>query len=316
MLRFSADLRTLAVLATGFALVAYQWLSPPASPGIGAALLAATCWLAWIAAVIAHNALHCPLFDRRWLNRVFQVVVSLAYGFPVSEYVPGHNLSHHRHLQARADVMRTTKVTFAWNALNLVAFVPRVAPDVFAANTRYMRVMWAKHPRWYRQYRLETAFCWGSKVVLMAIDWRKALLYVILPHAIALWGITVTNYLQHDGCDPSSAHDHSRNFVGRVFNWFAFNNGFHSIHHDEPGLHWSLLPTAHAERVHPHIHPALEQRSLAAYVFRAFVWPARRVTFDGRPLVVNDEGTDENWIPSDGGTVADLGAESERRRGS
>jgi fatty acid desaturase len=299
MLRYRADLRTLAFVVAGFVIVAVEWIAPPSSAWVAAGLLAASCALAWIAAVIAHNALHCPLFGRRYLNRVFQIVVSLAYGFPVSEYVPGHNLSHHRHLQTRADVMRTTKVAFAWNALNLAAFAPRVAGDVITANVRYLRAMRGKEAQWFRQYLAEMAFCWGSKAVLLAMDWRKALLYVVLPHTVALWGITTTNFLQHDGCDPSSAHNHSRNFVGRLFNFFTFNNGFHTIHHDEPGLHWSLLPGAHTERVHPRIHPELEQRSLFAYALRAFVWPARRVTFDGRPVVARDDGMDDDWIPSD-----------------
>jgi fatty acid desaturase len=297
MLRYRADIRALAVVASFFAAVAVQWFAPPTSPAVAALFCVATCTLAWLAAVIAHNALHCPIFRRRSHNRLFQIVVSLAYGFPVSEYIPGHNMSHHRHLQTRADVMRTTKVAFGWNALNLVAFVPRVAGAVFAGNMRYVRVMRARRTVWFRQFLAETTLCWGARIALLAIDWRKAALYVILPHLLALWGITATNFLQHDGCDASSEYNHSRNFVGRLFNFVTFNNGYHTVHHDEPGLHWSLLPKAHDERVRPRIHPALEQPSLFKYAFRAFVWPGRRTTFDGGPVVVRDCGTDADWIP-------------------
>lgn len=297
MLRRTADLRTLVFLATGFALVAAQW-AIPLRLLFAVPLFAATCALAWIAAIIAHNALHTPVFRRRSHNRLFQIVVSLAYGFPISEYVPGHNLSHHRHLQTRADVMRTTKVAYRWNTLNFIAFVPRVAGDVFAANMRYVRIMRSKRAAWFRQWVIETTICWGTNVALLLIDWKKALLYVIVPHLVALWGITVTNYLQHDGCDTSSKYNHSRNFVGRIFNWFTFNNGFHTIHHEEPGLHWSLLPAAHRARIHPHIHPALEQPSLFAYAFRALRHD--RLTFEGKQVIVPSEGVDEDWIPTDG----------------
>lgn len=71
------------------------------------------------------------------------------------------------------------------------------------------------------------------------------------------------------GCDENSEYDRSRDFVGKVVNWFTYNNGFHTIHHIEPGLHWSFAPAEHAKRVAPLIHPNLNQSSLLVYLFRA-----------------------------------------------
>ena len=160
----------------------------------------------------------------------------------------------------------------------------------------------------WHQLLLEMAFAWGTKAIFFALDWKKALVLVLVPHLWAVWGITSVNYLQHDGCDVTHPVNHSRNFMGRVFNWFTFNNGFHGIHHDQPGLHWSLARAAHMERHHPTIHPALEQSSLLVYLFEAFVWPGKRLNFDGTPVVLPEEGPDENWIPEKI-PGADLGAE-------
>ena len=74
------------------------------------------------------------------MNSAFQVWVSLSYGFPISDYIPGHNLSHHRFLQAREDVMRTSKVRFRWNLLNLLAFPFAVTPAILQGNTRYAKL--------------------------------------------------------------------------------------------------------------------------------------------------------------------------------
>jgi hypothetical protein len=63
-------------------------------------------------------------------------------------------------------------------------------------------------------------------------------------------------------------------------------------------MHWSVLPEAHAERVAPFIHPNLDQPSLLAYIWRTFIWPAKRLTYLGEPVVLPDEGPDEEWIPA------------------
>ena len=72
--------------------------------------------------------------------------------------------------------------------------------------------------------------------------------------------------------------------MGKVFNFFTLNNGYHAIHHEHPALHWSLAPAAHAEEIHPFVHPALEQRSLLFYLVKTFVWPGRRVRYTGEPV--------------------------------
>jgi fatty acid desaturase len=152
----------------------------------------------------------------------------------------------------------------------------------------------------------EMGVLYAALGVLLWIDWKSFLLYVFIPHRYAGWGIITMNFLQHDGCDQDSEHNHSRNFVGRAVNWFTFNNGYHSIHHVQPGLHWSLLPEAHARLIAPYIHPNLDQPSLLAYCWRAFVWPAKRLTFEGKPVVLPEEGPDEDWIPHPNETPTDV----------
>src|SRR5207248_11772882 len=91
------------------------------------------------------------------------------------------------------------------------------------------------------------------------------------------WGILAINHVQHDGCDPDSTYNHSRNFVGRWLNWWVFNNGYHTAHHLRPGLHWSQLPALHAE-IRDCIDPTLERRSLLLAAVEFYLWPARRPT--------------------------------------
>lgn len=318
MLRYRADIRTLAFVSFYYALLVYEWtqVSVPSLRVIPFVVL--TAMVSWICAVITHNTLHTPVFKQRWANKAFQVALTCAYGFPVSEYVPGHNLSHHRFTQKNADLMRTSKARFTrLNFMNLVVFFPRVGKDIFAQNYRYVAMMKKRMPAWHRQLMIEMIFCWGSKAALFLIDWKKALLFVFIPHLWAVYGITTVNFLQHDGADEDHPYNHSRNFVGKIFNWFTFNNGFHGIHHDVPGLHWSLTPAAHYERIHGKIDPRLEQKSLAVYLFRTFVFPGKRLNFDGSEMVLPPDVPDEEWIPkSIESAIADLGAEGTAMSGA
>ena len=300
VLRHRSDLRTLLFIASYFITLTFLWLHPPAHWWGGAVGVVVLSSIAWFNAVITHNVVHYPLWHSRIFNRVTQVALSLTYGFPVSDYLPGHNLSHHRYTQTRRDVMRTTKVQFHFNLLNALTFFFFVAFDVAAANGKYARFAGGQWRAWSRQRWLEAAVTWSVKLVLFYIDWKKAFLFVLIPHLWAVWSITTVNYLQHDGCDADHPYNHSRNFVGRIFNWFHFNAGYHGIHHSQPGLHWSHLPQMHAQQLAPYIHPALEQRSLVVYLWRTFIRPGQRVRYDMTPVILPLEGPDEDWI---GGTL-------------
>jgi fatty acid desaturase len=297
MLRYRADVRTLCFVAVYFGLTAYQLAYAPRSLAIAIPLLVVTCWFSFFGAVATHNTVHSPVFKQRWMNRVFQIVLTLTYGHPVSAYVPGHNLSHHKHTQSRRDVMRTTKVRYRYNLWNGLLFSSRVGRDIVKGELQYFKAMRRRNPPWFRQMIVEWAVLIGASAAIIAWDWKKFLVYVLVPHQYAAWGIITMNLLQHDGADAEHEWNHSRNFVGKLVNFWTYNNGYHTLHHMEPGLHWSLLPSQHATRVAPFIHPNLDQPSLLAYIARTFILPGGRKRYDGAPVVLPDEGPDEAWIP-------------------
>ncbi len=261
------------------------------------ALVPLACAVAFLCGVVIHNAVHTPVFRSRALNGVFNVLLSVAYGHPASGFEPGHNLSHHKHAQTARDVTRTTRAAFRWNLLNVLLIYPLVARAVARGEMRYVRWSLRHRRAWLSRYVREAFVVLVFSAGWAALDWRMFVLYGVLPRLFAAWGIFAINFVQHDGCDASSEWNHSRNFVGPVLNYLAFNNGFHTVHHLAPGLHWSDLPRAHALLVHGRAHPALEQRSLPRWSFSAFVFPGRRTTFDGAPISPPAPIQDEEWLP-------------------
>lgn len=308
MLRYRADLRPLAFHALYFVLLVLAML-PPRWSAWDVPLLLGLCLFSFLSAVQTHNAVHSPIFRARSLNKLYQVVLTLTYGHPVSSYVPGHNLSHHKHTQTRRDIMRTSKARFRWNLLNLLFFFFIVAPATSRADAQYIAATRKTHRRWFHQLLVEASTLIVVTAGLLYLDWARTLVFWVAPHIYAQWGIVTMNLLQHDGCDETHPYNHSRNFVGGLLNFWTMNNGYHGIHHEHPGVHWSLLPALHASEYAPHLHPALDQPNMATYVWRTFVLN-RRLNFDGTPVVLPPAGRDEPWIPRLQDVANDLGAES------
>lgn len=230
------------------------------------------------------------------MNKVFQVVLSFTYGHSTSAYVPGHNFSHHKYTQTDKDSIRTSKARFKINLLNQLFFFFIMSGDIIKGEMRFAARMRTEHPTWFRQYVLEMFLVIGVKVALLIINWKCAVLFMLIPHQYAAWGIVGTNYFQHDGCDENHPYNHSRNFTGGILNFMLFNNGYHGAHHLKPNLHWSLLPAYHNEKIVPHIHPALNLESLPGYLFRAHIYPAKRVDYLGNPVVLPAETKDVDWV--------------------
>jgi len=298
-LRESADLRTLGFLIFHFSLTIYTWRMHDAlSFGLLTLLWPVIAFSSFQGAVATHNTMHCAIFksEVRWANKLIQVILTLSYGHPVSTYVPGHNLSHHRYTQLRKDAMRTSKLQFRWHFLNGLLFQPIVARDVLYNDIRYTLLQYRLGRPFFKQAYREFIVLIVLQVVLAVLNWRKFLIYIYFPHFFAQWAIVSINLLQHDGCDgTSNGPNCARNFTGKMLNFLMMNNGYHTIHHIKPWLHWSYLPEAHAKEVHPVIHPELEQTSMLSYIWQTFVWPGERLTYEGKPLVF-DQVTDEDWV--------------------
>lgn len=319
LLRYKADYKTLIFVALYYA-IAYggffsYWLIPELRIWqIVIPWVLLTCCMTFICAVIVHNTIHTPIFYNKQYNKWFQFVLSLSYGYSVSAYVPGHNFSHHKETQTPKDTMRTSKARFKWHLLNQLLFFFIIAADVFKAEKDFVTKMKDEKREWYEQWRAEIFLVYFIKVVLLIVNWPAALLFIWLPHLYGTWGIVGTNIWQHDGCDHDHPYNHSRTFTGQIFNFLVFNNGYHGAHHDRPSLHWSVLPAYHEQHIAPHIHPNLSQNNMLTYLFKAYIYPGKRVNYDGTPHVLPVDVPDEDWVADlsvdDRAHKHDFGAES------
>ena len=184
--------------------------------------------------------------------------------------MPTHNQNHHKFNNRPGDSGRSP-IVFKRNHLFSLLVYPMVTGIHQQADIkRFFRELWQKDRRMFWLGISEYFVFFGFMAMVLLLDWRKALLFYVVPQQFALFVIQIFNYVQHVEADENSAWQHSRNFISPVLNALLFNNGYHTVHHHKPGVHWSELPALHTLHAHQ-IHPVLCQRSWWGYMIWTFL---------------------------------------------
>jgi beta-carotene hydroxylase len=272
LLKHPSELRQVGIVTTYLALLAAM-MFVPACRNIG--FFGAACFFSFLNAVMIHNHLHQGIFKSRRLNMAWRAVLSFGALYPASANIPSHNLVHHHFDDdGQPDWAAPENVEFKWNLLNLLHFPNVTGPNTFAGVRHWKGAL--GRSKFGRQYLLENVFAFGLTGLLFLHDFWTTLFFVVIPQLYGARCILRINLIQHDGCDTASDWNHSRNFVGNAFNWIMCNNGYHTIHHNRAGLHWSVLAEAHARQVVPRIDPTLDEPSMTKYLLRTYLFAFAR----------------------------------------
>lgn len=286
LVRHPAEWRQVGIVAAYQGLLAGMLFVPALRHPLPFAL---ACLLSFLNAVVIHNHLHRGVFRSHRLNMIWRCVLSFGALYPASANVPSHNLVHHHFADdGKPDWVDPSIVRFRWNLLNLLHFPNIAGPNTFAGVGRWAAV--CRQPGFVRQYATELVVAFGLTGAAMLYDFWGALLFVALPQLYGARGILRINLIQHDAADTGSEWNHSRNFVGRWFNWIMCNNGYHTIHHNRAGLHWSELAEAHAREAAPRIDPRLDEPSMVLYLLRTYVLHAGRPRAAAREEARGEDG--------------------------
>ena len=279
MLRYAEDRKTLVYLCMTTALVIVDWRLGRVHP----VLYPVTLFMFFTTAVISHNHNHLGIWRSKALNLVTSYWIAIFYGHPAVAWVPTHNQVHHKLNNKPGDSSRSPK-WFEGNHLAALLVYPVLTnleqtKDINA----FLKDLWRRDRPAFYAAASEYVVFFGLMAGLLLLDWRKALLFFVIPQQVALFSIQSVNYLQHIETDAYSDWNHSRNFVSWTLNTLLFNNGYHTVHHLKPGVHWSELPRLHAQYADK-IHPSLLQRSWLRYVgYTYFVRPFTRASAPALP---------------------------------
>ncbi len=282
MLRHPKDKRTLVwslvlfPMPTVLAYVRPAWVLP---------LLPVWLYLGFCAGVLAHYHNHRAVFSSRVQNRLYSVWLSAFYGCPLWAWIPTHNQNHHKFVNGPGDATRTDLACPEDSLWSVVSYPTRSSPQHLPLLRAYLGRLWHGNRRAFAWACAELAIVPTFQILVllgllaryptsMALGSFAAATF--LPAAFASWSMMAINYLQHVGCDPRSADNHSRNFVGRVENWFVFDAGLHTVHHEHPGEHFSRYRSLHEARAGA-IAPELCEQSILTFLWRRYgPWQRRR----------------------------------------
>lgn len=300
-LRHRADRRT---VLWAFGLMPAVVIAHYCFPVLAGWLLPLAMYASYSAAVIAHNHNHCPTFVGKRSNAFFASWISIFYGFPTYGWIPTHNENHHRFVGRPGDatvLVEPGRADDAWTALTHF-FRSSVTQAPLLG--RYRAKLRARSFRAWAEIWLQYVAVYGTHAAMLALALRLhgargVLVYLSalgIPAFMALWGVQFTNWVQHVGCEPDSAWNHSRNFVSSWMNYFVFDNGFHTVHHERAGLHWSLARAEHAKVAHL-IAPHLNASSIFRYAFDTYVLGRSGAAHRG------DEASAPRFAAAEGGAL-------------
>ncbi len=293
-LRHWRDWQSLAYIVALPLLAAWQW-----QHGFRWWLYAPMLFLTLGIGVIHHNHTHVRMWRGRRMNRATDLVVTLLQGHPTFVFWPAHVANHHRYRHGPLDLARTYR--FAGGDTNHLAgyllHPLQAATVLYPLFIGWLAKLRLNSPGAFRYCMAQYAVWLGSWALLLALDWRRALLFVIVLQLHGLHWLLATNYLQHAHADGRSAAksgasgdtqgcalNYARNFGGWV-NPLLFNIGLHTAHHEHPHAHWSELTRLHAVHYRARVDPRLDEAALVPYMLRVFVLGTFMPRFRSRSLM-------------------------------
>ena len=212
---------------------------------------------------INHNIGHVPIWNSPILNRCTEYVAGTLQGVPLFLFQTIHVDSHHRYNQGEKDATRVSRVGEHNHIVGYLAYPLFTLSPVRQLRKEYFRSISFRSDE-FRKVLIQHGLLLLLWSVSLYINWKKALLYIFVPQLIGIHFLMASNYLQHAQCEVGSAHNHSRNFTGWIFNLLFFNVGYHTAHHLDQKIHWTNLPSAHRE-IEANIEPRLCKQNFVGY---------------------------------------------------
>ncbi|MBF0448734.1 MAG: fatty acid desaturase [Magnetococcales bacterium] len=204
---------------------------------------------------ILHNHCHNPMSRHKGLNRLLDYALGMVTGMSAGTWRLTHNHGHH--VTYMRDKLPHHWIPFVeedepllrdYSLKNAFWFSAKTTPVQWFGILNISLVRWMDggfRAPYYRYLFWEAVGIWGLVGLLAWVDWQFCLAFVLLPHFLAHFFSRYIDYLFHVCANPLVNYEYCFSCINDTYNWWCWNAGYHLAHHDQPRLHWSLLPSHH-----------------------------------------------------------------------
>ena len=193
-----------------------------------------------------HCICHRPMFKKpyRWMHTYITWFVAPFFGNTPETYFAHHIVMHHVENNLEDDASSTMKYQRD-NPVDFLKYFGRFL-SIGVVDT-FLYLFHKKRKKVYLRFTFGEFSFYVFCVLLCFIHFKAALMIFIVPMIYARFIMMLGNWTQHsflDKNDPDGHFSSVFNCINNVYNRNCWNDGYHSIHHFNPALHYTDIPAA------------------------------------------------------------------------
>jgi len=191
-----------------------------------------------------HCMCHRPMFKKgyEWLHRWTTWFVCPFFGSTPETYFAHHIAMHHVENNQEEDASSTLK----YRRDSPVDFLKYLARFLFIGIVdTFMYFFLRKRKKLYMRLTIGEFSFYLICIALCFVNFKATLMIFIVPVIYARFIMMMGNWTQHCFIDKNNPEGHFSsvfNCINNVYNQNCWNDGYHSIHHLKPALHYTDIP--------------------------------------------------------------------------
>ncbi|HJW28021.1 MAG TPA: fatty acid desaturase, partial [Saprospiraceae bacterium] len=191
-----------------------------------------------------HCICHRPMFKKKyqWMHKYITWFVAPLFGNTPETYFAHHIIMHHVENNMEDDASSTLKFQRD-NPIDFLKYLFRFL--ILGVVDTFNYLFRHKRKKVYLRFTLGELSFYAFCVAMSFVNFKATLMVLIIPMFYARFIMMMGNWTQHSFIDRNNPDGHFSsvfNCINNVYNQNCWNDGYHSIHHLNPGLHYTDIP--------------------------------------------------------------------------
>ncbi|WP_164848517.1 fatty acid desaturase [Halobacteriovorax sp. HLS] len=226
-----------------------------------------SCIVNFICNLINHNHAHVATFGPKSLNIFFDFWLTINRGASAIFIKVIHNINHHKYEGSEDDWFSPSNEGYGPIPLRPFVYIRKtISRFRIGAKSLYTSM----GEKFNFQRRVENFLLVVIILLALFLDWQKFIFYVLIPWYFGNMFLVLTNLIFHKNTDPSNRYTLSNNYINPFENLIFLNGGYHTAHHYNPNIHWSLLKKFHDRKIKSNIDKKFIKSSMFGHLIHEY----------------------------------------------